>query len=166
MRLSRVAPRPDTYWVEPGRLLAGDYPGASSRRHVRRRVDALTADGVTSFVDLTEAQELVPYHDHAAELGATWRRFPVRDLDIPSRSQMELILAHIDAELAEGRVVYVHCWGGIGRTGTVVGCRLRDAGLSGDEAIAEIARLRQACAKAWMVSPQTDEQLRFINDWR
>lgn len=32
------------------------------------------------------------------------------------------ILDAIDARLEAGKSVYVHCWGGIGRTDTVAGC--------------------------------------------
>ena len=46
------APTDGSYWVEPGRLLAGSYP---------EDVQALQAAGVTLFVDLTEEGELPPY---------------------------------------------------------------------------------------------------------
>ena len=58
------------------------------------------------------------------------------------------ILARIRAEIAAGRVVYVHCWGGKGRTSTVVGCLLIDDGLDYDATIARIAELRAGTRKA------------------
>jgi hypothetical protein len=60
-----IAERPDgnTYWVQPGRLLAGEYPGAQngdeSITRLRRYLDA----GIDSFIDLTEEGELEPYED-------------------------------------------------------------------------------------------------------
>ena len=45
----------------------------------------------------------------------------------------------VDDALGEGRTVYVHCWGGIGRTGTVVGCWLVRHGLTGRGALDQIA---------------------------
>jgi protein-tyrosine phosphatase len=53
---------------------------------------------------------------------AKYVRQSVRDAGVPQgREQMERILATIRDEVAAGRPVYIHCWGGIGRTGTVVG---------------------------------------------
>lgn len=40
----------------------------------------------------------------------------------PTVDQMRAILDAIDR--AAGSIVYVHCWGGHGRTGTVAGCYL------------------------------------------
>ena len=48
---------------------------------------------------------------------------------------MASILDAIDAALDGGKTVYVHCWGGVGRTGTVVGCWLVRHGKTGDEAL-------------------------------
>ena len=49
--------------------------------------------------------------------------------------------------------VYVHCWGGIGRTGTVVGCWLVRHGMTGDEALAEFASpgrwFNRPCCSRW-----------------
>ena len=40
--------------------------------------------------------------------------------------------------LAGGRTVYLHCRGGIGRTGTVLGCYLVRQGQTAEEALASI----------------------------
>ena len=52
---------------------------------------------------------------------------------------MSDILDAIDAALRDGKTVYVHCWGGVGRTGTVIGCWLVRHGKTGDEALSQIA---------------------------
>ena len=41
----------------------------------------------------------------------------------------------IRRKMDEGEGIVIHCVGGIGRTGTVLGCVLRDIGFSADEAI-------------------------------
>jgi hypothetical protein len=55
-------PTPDSYRVDPGRLLAGEYPGARLESDARPRLDLFAAAGVTSYIDLTEELEgLSPY---------------------------------------------------------------------------------------------------------
>jgi protein-tyrosine phosphatase len=58
--------------------------------------------------------------------------------------------------------VYVHCWGGIGRTSTVVGCLLVDGGLDADAALADIDRRRSVTRKADRAAPQTDAQIDVV----
>lgn len=155
---------PDSYWVEPGKLLAGEYPGSAEEAQAVARLDALREAGVTSFVDLTEDDELVPYRP-LLRAGVRYRRMSVRDLDVPARKDMEAMLDLVDAELARGEKVYVHCWGGVGRTGTLMGCWLARHGLSGDEALARLRELRASTAKAGRTSPETPDQERFVRDW-
>jgi protein-tyrosine phosphatase len=103
----------------------------------------------------------------AAALGrsAMHRRFPIPDGGTPTQAQMTHILDTIDAALDDGHTVYVHCWGGIGRTGTVVGCYMVCQGASSQEALKEIARLRQGTPDGDRRSPETDEQEQLILSW-
>ena len=164
-------PLPDSYWVIPGRLLAGEYPGSKIESEVLPKLRKLLAAGVTFFVDLTEAGVMVPYArilaEEAASLGAqaVHTRMGIRDMGIPTPAFMTSILSTIDDALEAGHVVYVHCWGGIGRTGTVVGCYLVQHGMTGRQAIEEIERLRQGTPDGDEPSPQTDEQLEMILSW-
>ncbi|HTW99459.1 MAG TPA: protein-tyrosine phosphatase family protein [Acidimicrobiales bacterium] len=57
-----------------------------------------------------------------------------------------------------GGAVYLHCWGGVGRTGTVVGCLLADEGLGHHEIVERIERLRAGTCKASRPSPETEAQ--------
>jgi protein-tyrosine phosphatase len=79
---------------------------------------------------------------------------------------MHIILQTIDGYLAAGQPVYVHCYGGIGRTGTVVGCHLVQQGATGAAALAEIARRRQGTPDGYRQSPETEEQRRLVLAWR
>ena len=71
-----------------------------------------------------------------------YRRFPILDTRTISPEGYDEILAYIDSEIDAGRVVYVHCWGGKGRTCTVIGCRLIDGGLDYDATMTALNRLR------------------------
>ncbi len=157
-------PIPDSYWVEPGRLLAGEYPGAldpdAARDKLRRFLDA----SITLFLDLTQAGELEPYAP-LLHRRAEHRRMPIADMSTPTAAEMTHILDAIDDALEAGQVVYVHCYGGIGRTGTVVGCYLVRHGRSGQEALTEIARLRQGTPDGWKSSPETPAQRAMVLEY-
>jgi predicted protein tyrosine phosphatase len=171
MKIDR--PIPDSYWVIPGRLLAGEYPGAKDTVAAREKVRRMLEAGVTFFLDLTEADEygLRPYtslvSEEAAALGrqAVHQRRPIADLTAPSRAWMREILRTINEALAAGHVLYVHCWGGIGRTGTVIGCFLVSQGLSGDEALSRIAELRDGLPDGRQLSPETAPQRQLVRGW-
>ena len=79
---------------------------------------------------------------------------------------MVTILDAIDDAVERGRIVYVHCYGGVGRTGTVVGCYLVRHGRSGEEALAAIAEWRRNTPDGWRNSPETREQRELVLNWR
>ena len=159
------APTPESYWVDPNTLLAGKYPGAVESSAADAKVAALLAAGVTLFVDLTEPLELEPYA-HLLDSSARHVRMPIPDMGVTTVDQMRRTLDLVDRERTRGGVPYVHCWGGAGRTGTVVGCWLVRHGLDGGEALGRIAALRAPSPALWLDSPQTDEQRFMVVDWR
>jgi ADP-ribosyl-[dinitrogen reductase] hydrolase len=91
----------------------------------------------------------------------------IHDLGVPNVAGMQRILDFLDAEDAAGGMVYLHCWGGVGRTDTVVGCHLVRRGYSGEEALALIAELWTSMAKRnrHPLSPETEQQRKFVRDW-
>ena len=56
--------------------------------------------------------------------------------------------------------------GGIGRTGTVMGCYLVRHGWEPAEALAEIKRLRRGSPDGYKASPETPAQEVFVLNWR
>ena len=165
-------PLPNSYWVQPGRLLAGEYPGSMSRADAMERVQRLLAAGVTSFIDLTEEGELPEYETLLPEEAARrvrYRRLPVLDHSVPdSAAHMARILDTLDAELKAGQCVYLHCRAGIGRTGTAVGCHLIRSGLSSEQAYDQLQVLwkQSARSRRWPSIPETPEQVDFVMRWR
>ena len=162
-------PYSNSYWVQPGRLLAGEYPGAFMPTVARRKLRLLLDAGVTFFLDLTHSADgLESYEDllraeaKAFPTPVTYRRMAIPDRDIPTAAQMVETLNVIDEALAAGQVVYIHCWGGIGRTGTVVGCHL-----ARDAALAHLAALWQTVEKRNLhpQSPETPAQVEMVRTW-
>lgn len=170
--LSVPTPIPNSYWVIPNRLLAGEHPSGIRRSESIARLQRFLDAGVTSFVDLTEEDELPAYHTLFAEVTERpirYRRWSIEDHSIPeSNARMADILDHIDAELAAGRCVYVHCRAGIGRTGTTIACHLIRSGRSNEGALEELQRLWRSCARSrsWPSVPETEEQIAYVRNWR
>jgi len=152
------------WWVEPGRLLAGEYPGNPDRVRSRQKVDVLVDAGIRTFVDLTTpADRLDPYQPVGYSAAASRRldlrhvSFPIPDLGVVDDHDYDRVTSAIEAALERG-AVYLHCWGGVGRTGTVVGCVLADEGLGYDEIIARLATLRRGSRKQSRRAPEVQVQ--------
>ena len=166
-------PIPDSYWVSAGELLAGEYPGSRHEDEARHKLRQLLSAKVTLLLDLTEEgeYELKPYvsllREEADALGYSveHRRMPIPDMHTPTVDEMRRILNAIDTALEAGHIVYVHCYGGIGWTGTVVGCYLVQHNMSGEEALKEIVRLRQDMPDGWKRSPETVAQRELVRSW-
>ena len=161
-----------SYWVLENQLLAGPYPGASDDEEARERLGRLLDAGVRVFVDLTERGELLPYDavlkEQAAARGIQVEhvRAPIQDLGVPTEQELARTLARIDEALQAGTPVYVHCWGGIGRTGTVIGCWLSQQGYASKAALDRLAELRDGCDPYRRFSPETGAQREMVRRWK
>jgi len=130
-------PAKRTYWVMQGTLLAGAYPGQPDPAKHLARLQALYDAGMRTFINLQEEgetnnarQPFVRYDGDLREVAAKQKdtilhlRFPISDGGTTSVDRMRSILDSIDLSLAANRGVYVHCFGGMGRTGTTICCWL------------------------------------------
>ncbi len=164
-----VAERPldNSYWVLPGRLLAGEHPFGEDPIEAHDRLARLRAAGIDAFLDLTVPREM-PSYRRLLPRASEYARFALADGGVPAEpALMRSIQSHINAVLGRGRHLYVHCRAGIGRTGLVVGCYLAAEGLEGEEALKTLNRLwrQSARSKNWPRVPQTDAQADYVRRW-
>lgn len=156
------------YWVVEGRFLAGEYPRAIDGPNRFAKLEKLEEAGVSLFIDLTEENELFPYANRLAS--AEHRRLSIRDVSVPrspdrTREVLDAIDRHLESD-SDG-IVYLHCWGGVGRTGTMVGCWLARHGNPGNAALEQLNRLWSHCPKSREKgSPSTLEQVNYVRNWR
>ena len=139
-------------------LIAGGYPDTPEA------VEALEREGVTLFVDLTHPSDPLDDYGHLLR-GSRRVAYPIPDMGTPTAGYVMRILDDIDGARAQGGTVYVHCWGGVGRTGTVIGCWLVRHQLDEGDPIARLAELRAAVAGE-RPSPETPAQVALVRGWR
>lgn len=163
-------PIEDSYWADEGVFLAGPYPflAAADAGARRAAVRALLDAGVRTVIDLRTFVEPPSIRALLGKLAddAAWLRAPILDGAAPNEALLVTVLDAIDASVARGRPVYVHCQGGRGRAGTVVACWwVRHALFTPDEALAELARRREGLAHGHRPSPETAPQWRQVRGW-
>lgn len=162
-----VPPLANAYWVYPQRLLAGEHPAGAGEQATRERLERLRAAGIRSIVDLTEPGEVAGYDD-ALPLGTEYWRKPIEDHGVPQRREhMFEILDCVHEALGAGKPCYVHCRAGVGRTAMVIGCLLVERGLTGEQALRELARLwpQSGRSQNWPSIPETDAQRAYVRNW-
>lgn len=168
------------YWVVDQVFLAGAYPGSPDPDDHRNRLESLWEAGVRTFINLVQEQETnsqgIPFtryedivRDMARKEAARSHhlRLPIVDLDVPSTDRMNSILDAIDLSVGSGKPVYLHCFGGVGRTGTVVSCWLIRHGHATKQDVNQILnRLRVADKVAGhRQAPETESQRQFVQAW-
>lgn len=164
----------ESYWVEENRLLAGEYPGSYDPQNTYRRLDAFLDAGINIFLDLTQSHELAPYESVLKERAQRWgvqasyQRFAIRDHGIPSAETMAMILNSMDQVIHDKGCIYVHCWGGVGRTGVVVACYLIRHGFTNEESLARVNHLYKTRPNNpfFPHSPENREQVEFVLNWQ
>ncbi|MGB5131174.1 MAG: ADP-ribosylglycohydrolase family protein [Steroidobacteraceae bacterium] len=166
-------PLPNSYWIVPGQVLAGEYPAGGSGDAAQERLQKLLAAGIDCFIDLTEPGERDGYERLLTGPGSRnaviYIRKPIRDHGLPkSPEQMEEVLDELDSAVAGGRRVYLHCRAGIGRTNLVAGCWLAGGGLTGEAALARLNELwrQSARSQSWPTVPETEAQREYVRGWQ
>lgn len=147
-------------------IYAGEYPGDKSADKAREKLRLFQTFGITHFIDLTEDGELASYAD-LLPATMTHIRFAIRDTSIPEhvapvRDLIQQIRTIVDAD--PSNKIYIHCWGGVGRTGTIVGCLLAEMyGCGYEEALRRLCALFQDCPKSsYRVTPENNLQRLFV----
>lgn len=134
-------------WIIPGEL-------AAFSRFALDDLERLREAGIGAIVSLTE--------DFPAELIGEPRfatlHLPVEDMTPPDMDQVARFVAFVDAAIARGTAVGVHCHAGLGRTGTMIACHLVTRGMTAAQAIEHVRQKRPG-------SIQTDLQEDAIRRW-
>jgi protein-tyrosine phosphatase len=113
-----------------GRLICGPRPP----RPFREGVATLVELGVSTIACLLDE------HEMPAELVAAYEtaalevlRLPIADFGRPQDADdLSVFLDDLLRRLRRHETIYLHCFAGIGRTGTVLACLLKTAGAVGD----------------------------------
>ena len=179
--------------VIPGSLIVGAFPGSAYDTENTNNLINILNCGITMFVCMqleynpdapeymwrTTGKSIRPYfkdvqkimenkHEYAsliAETGMpTFVHCPIRDCSIVADDVVFNLAIKLAQAIRDGEILYLHCWGGHGRTGVVV-CLILHLlyGLTADEAIerCELVHMmrRMPCDVG---SPQTPAQVQQV----
>lgn len=165
----RNRPLYQSYYTGITNVYAGEYPGDKYGEKAETKIRQMHHFGVRHFIDLTEEGELNPYA-HLLPADCSHTRFPIRDVSVPdSLDEVYRLIGKImELSKRDDGYVYIHCWGGVGRTGTIVGCLLAED-METPTFDAVIKKLRcqfsEMPKSAHRVTPETKEQETFIKKY-
>ena len=151
-----------------GIIYAGEYPGDKNGELAKHKIERMHHFGIRHFIDLTEEGELRPYN-HLLPSDTTYTRFPIVDCGAPkSVESVQRLLLRIEELKKMDGYVYVHCWGGVGRTGAIIACYLSQNWKEVDmNHTLEVLRrnFSEMPKSAYRKTPETKDQIDFINQF-
>lgn len=122
----------DFFWLKNKKIAGGSLPKSQDN------INLLLENGITNLISLAycnNVKNLILGSDikhHCIE---------IEDFSIPSKEQIYEFNKIID-ELGREDAVYVHCYAGCGRTGTMLALNLVYNGMSATEAISDVRKVR------------------------
>lgn len=152
--------------VEP-LVWAGSYIGSGVNDQTEVHIAWLIHQNVGCIIDLSSPDDQLPNYTAVLTQFAPhirYRNYPIRDGIVPSPALMVAILDRIAWCVANEIVVYVHCWGGVGRTGTVIACWFMRTGLDARSAL-RMLNERRKLAGLRRESPDFHAQVDFVEQW-
>jgi protein-tyrosine phosphatase len=162
-----------SYWVLPNRFIVGEIPASMDEEQTVAKLNGLIRVNVNVVINLMEEDEknyenksFYDYGPYLNKHNIETHRLPIKDLSIPSIETMKKILSIVQDSIRQKKIVYLHCWGGVGRTGTAVGCFLLNNSLASKENVLEtINYLKRTTSIDKRQSPETEEQRQFVMEW-
>lgn len=142
------------HWVVPGALAGMSLPGRVAI--LSEDLAKIRAAGIRAIATLTE----IPLAEReVAAAGLVARHFPIEDFDVPTIEQTADFCRWVDERIAAKEPVAVHCFAGLGRTGTMIACWLvREPGATARDVLSGIRRIEPGFV-------QTAEQEAFVAVW-
>ena len=147
-----AGPTPWSNWVIPGRVIAGAYPASLDDAETEKILSTLLELGINTFVCL-QAEVNINTPEHAWRSGHGLRPYikdaqkilsrahethnpkitqqkidflhlPIIDGNVTTDSALNRLAEDCMERVLRGERLYVHCWGGHGRTGTLIAVML------------------------------------------
>ena len=127
-------------WLEGGRI------GGCSLPTSPEQVQWLHGQGIRAVVTLHPVR--LDVQEEIERLGMAHKILLVEDMGVPDDGQIEEFLEFVERHLKQGNPCVVHCYAGIGRTGTMLALYLVSRGVDSDGAIDRLGGLQSDAQKA------------------
>ncbi|MFX1510971.1 MAG: dual specificity protein phosphatase family protein [Promethearchaeota archaeon] len=135
-------------WIVEGVLAAGNHPTFSD-------FHLIWEQGIRAIVTL---RSLPLPEEWLTNFQFEYLHLPVPDFSPPTLDQIDQFVSFIDGARKKAIPVLVHCFAGLGRTGTMISCYLVAKGMKTREAIQFIRQIRPG-------SVETTEQVAIIKHY-
>ena len=141
-------PTPTSNWLVKGRILVGSAPGthclkdpespcdgfkAYSKKRALKELQVFKESGVTRFVSMQQKNESLKFKPMyqtlfkkvwSSDSAPSFQRHPVLDGSILKDKELLDLVVDLYEKFLEKETIYIHCYGGHGRAGTVAACLL------------------------------------------